>query len=56
MSGKSTIAAALSLGALDEWGCSTIKVRDADDFVKHFNPHEKQLFWIDDAFGPTNSI
>ena len=53
MSGKSTIAAALSLGALDEWGCSTIKVRDADDFVKHFNPHEKQLFWVDDAFGPT---
>lgn len=53
MCGKSTIAAALAMGALDEWGCSTIKVRDADDFVKHFNPHEKQLFWVDDAFGPT---
>lgn len=53
MCGKSTIAAALSIGALDEWGCSTIKVRDADDFVKHFNPNEKQLFWVDDAFGPT---
>lgn len=53
MCGKSTIAAALSMGALDEWGCSTIKVRDADDFVKHFNPKEKQLFWVDDAFGPT---
>lgn len=53
MCGKSTIAAALSMGALDEWGCSTIKVRDADDFVKHFNPNEKQLFWVDDAFGPT---
>lgn len=53
MCGKSTIAAALSLGALDKWGCSTIKVRDADDFVKHFNPNEKQLFWVDDAFGPT---
>ena len=51
--GKSTIAAALAVGALDEWGCSTIKVRDADDFVKHFNPHEKQFFWVDDAFGPT---
>lgn len=51
--GKSTIAAALALGALDEWGCSTIKVRDADDFVKHSNPHEKQLFWVDDAFGTT---
>lgn len=53
MCGKSTIAAALSMGALDKWGCSTIKVRDADDFVKHFNPEEKQLFWVDDAFGPT---
>ncbi len=53
MCGKSTIAAALAMGALDEWNCSTIKIRDADDFVKHRNPHEKQLFWVDDAFGPT---
>lgn len=53
MCGKSTIAAALAMGALDAWGCSTVKVRDADDFVKHFNPNEKQLFWVDDAFGPT---
>ena len=52
--GKSTIAAALAVGAVDEWGCSTIKIRDADDFVKHSNPHEsKQFFWIDDAFGAT---
>lgn len=52
--GKSTIAAALAVGALDEWGCSTIKVRDADYFVKHSNPNEpKQFFWIDDAFGAT---
>lgn len=51
--GKSTIAAALAIGALDEWGCSTVKVRDADDFVKHSNPHGKQFFWVDDAFGPT---
>jgi energy-coupling factor transporter ATP-binding protein EcfA2 len=53
-SGKSTIASALSLGALDEWGCATIKVRDADDFVRNSNPHEsKQFFWVDDAFGAT---
>jgi hypothetical protein len=26
--GKSTIAAALALGALDEWGCPTLKIRD----------------------------
>jgi energy-coupling factor transporter ATP-binding protein EcfA2 len=52
--GKSTIAAALAVGALDEWGCSTVKGRNADDFVKHFNPSEpKQFFWFDDAFGPT---
>ena len=52
--GKSTIAAALAVGALDEWGCSTLKVRDADDFVAHSNPNEpKQFFWVDDAFGST---
>ncbi|MEJ7591388.1 MAG: hypothetical protein WKF77_07555 [Planctomycetaceae bacterium] len=52
--GKSTIAAALAVGALDEWGCSTLKIRDADDFVSHSNPHEpKQFFWVDDAFGAT---
>tara|TARA_E500000318_G_scaffold107170_1_gene116119 strand:- start:8468 stop:10750 length:2283 start_codon:yes stop_codon:yes gene_type:complete len=52
--GKSAIAATLSLGALDEWGCSTIKIRDADEFIKHSNPHEpKQFFWVDDAFGAT---
>jgi hypothetical protein len=52
--GKSTIAAALAVGALDEWGCSTFKVRNADDFKTHSNPHEsKQFFWVDDAFGAT---
>jgi hypothetical protein len=53
-SGKSTIAAALAVGALDLWGCSTLKIRGADDFVAHWNPHEpRQFFWVDDAFGPT---
>lgn len=52
--GKSTIAAALGVGALDERGCSTFKIRDADDFIAHSNPHEpKQFFWVDDAFGAT---
>ena len=52
--GKSTIAAALAVGALDEWGCSTIKVCDAKDFVRYSNPNEpKQFFWVDDAFGAT---
>ncbi len=53
-SGKSTIAAALAVGALDLWGCSTLKIRGADDFVAHWNPHEpRQFFWVDDAFGAT---
>ena len=53
-SGKSTIAAALAVGAIDEWGCNTLKIRDSDEFVKHWNPREpKQFFWIDDAFGAT---
>lgn len=52
--GKSTIAAALAVGALDVWKCSTVKARDADDVVAHSNPQElKQFFWIDDAFGAT---
>jgi hypothetical protein len=50
--GKSTIAAGLSLGALDNWNCSTLKDRNAGEFVEHWNPNEKQFFWIDDAFGP----
>jgi hypothetical protein len=52
-SGKSTIAASLSVASIDEWKCRTLKVRNADELVKHSNPHEKQLFWIDDAFGAT---
>lgn len=52
--GKSTIAAALALGAIDEWGCRTVKIRDVDDFITHSNPHERnQFFWVDDTFGAT---
>ena len=51
-SGKSTIAAALALAAADTWRCRVIKVRHADDFAAHWNPHEpNQFFWMDDAFG-----
>lgn len=53
-SGKSTIAASLAMGSLDEWRCSTVKVRTAEEFVRHWNPNEpKQFFWVDDAFGTT---
>ncbi len=52
--GKSTIAAALALGALDRWDCSTIKIVSPDEFITHSNPDEKnQFFWVDDAFGAT---
>jgi hypothetical protein len=52
--GKSTIAAGLSLGALDEWGCSTLKITSAADFKNHWNPNNpNQFFWLDDAFGAT---
>jgi hypothetical protein len=52
--GKSAIAAALALGAVDEWNCFTVKVRDPSEFVAASNPREeKQFFWVDDAFGAT---
>jgi hypothetical protein len=52
--GKSIIGASLALGAIDLWNCSTLKIRSADEFVTHWNPHEpRQFFWVDDAFGPT---
>ncbi|MBU2462622.1 MAG: restriction endonuclease, partial [Candidatus Edwardsbacteria bacterium] len=53
-SGKSTIAATLSLGAIDMWKCQTMKLIDPLDFQKHWNPREKrQFFWFDDVFGST---
>ncbi len=52
-SGKSTIAASLALGAIDNWKCSTPKIRTAAEFVKHWNPRDPtQFFWVDDVFGP----
>lgn len=51
--GKSTIAAALALGALDNWGCRTVCIHKPADFHHHWNPNEKQFFWVDDAFGAT---
>jgi hypothetical protein len=52
--GKTTIASMLSMGALDQWGASTLKVDEPGKVVEHWNPHESsQFFWIDDAFGVT---
>lgn len=52
--GKSTIAASLAVGALDQWGCPTAKILSAREFVDRWNPNEpRQFFWVDDAFGAT---
>lgn len=52
--GKTTIASMLSMGALDQWGASTLKLDTAEKVIEHWNPDEpSQFFWIDDAFGVT---
>lgn len=53
-SGKSTIAASLAVGAIDSLGCSALTIRNANEFIQHWNPHEpRQFYWVDDAFGAT---
>lgn len=50
--GKSTIAATLSVVALDAWRCGVRRVDSAEELIAAWNPHESdQLFWVDDAFG-----
>lgn len=50
--GKSTIAATLSMAALDEWGAGVRRVDSAAELLAAWNPIEPdQLFWVDDAFG-----
>src|SRR5579864_3398943 len=52
--GKTTIASMLSIGALDQWDASTLKLDSAEKVTEHWNPDEpSQFFWIDDAFGVT---
>jgi len=49
-SGKSTIAATLALGALDAGSTGAVRITSPDQ-MERWNPHEKQLLWVDDAFG-----
>jgi len=49
-SGKSTIAAILALGALDDGCIGAVKI-NAPDQLHLWHPGEKQLLWVDDAFG-----
>lgn len=52
--GKTTIASMLSIGALDQWAASTLKLDTPEKVVDHWNPLDpSQFFWIDDAFGVT---
>ncbi|MGO9061889.1 MAG: hypothetical protein ACLQU2_31640 [Candidatus Binataceae bacterium] len=53
-SGKSMIAAVLAVGANDRWNCLPVKVTDAADFNRYWNPNDsRQFFWVDDVFGTT---
>lgn len=52
-SGKSTIAAILALGALDDGCVGAIKI-SAPDQLNLWHPGEKQVLWVDDAFGPNH--
>lgn len=50
--GKSTIAATLSVAALDEWDSQVMRVNGPQQLTDAWNPQEpRQLFWVDDAFG-----
>jgi hypothetical protein len=52
-SGKTTIAAQLALGAADEFDTAVVKLDTIEELKDRWNPDDKQLFWLDDAFGPT---
>jgi hypothetical protein len=51
--GKSTIGASLAVGAADLWQSLTIRATSPADVKEHLNPHERQFFWVDDAWGST---
>lgn len=51
--GKTTIAAQLALGAADDFDTTVVKLDSATDIQARWNPDERQLFWLDDAFGVT---
>lgn len=50
--GKTMIATALAVAALDSWVVRVIKADYPEAVRDHWNPNDRnQLFWIDDAFG-----
>lgn len=52
-SGKSTIAAILALGAIDDGCLGALKI-NAPDQLDLWHPGEKLFLWVDDAFGPNH--
>jgi hypothetical protein len=50
-SGKSTIAAILALGAIDDGCLGALKINSPHQ-LNLWHPGEKQFLWVDDAFGP----
>ena len=52
-SGKSTIAAILALGAIDDGCLGAVKINSPDQ-LNLWHPGEKQFLWVDDAFGPNH--
>lgn len=52
-SGKSTIAAILALGALDDNCIGAVKI-NAPNQLHLWHAGENQLLWVDDAFGPNH--
>ena len=51
--GKTTIAGQLALAAADVFDTYVVTLEDAVQFPERWNPNERQLFWLDDAFGAT---
>ena len=53
MTGKTTIAAELALASADAFDTTVVTIQEAGEIRERWNPGEKQLFWLDDAFGAT---
>ncbi|WP_419856340.1 hypothetical protein [Candidatus Poriferisodalis sp.] len=53
MTGKTTIAAHLAISSADVYDTEVVKLTDAATLENRWNPGERQLFWLDDAFGDT---
>lgn len=51
--GKTTIAGELALAAADAFDTHVVTLEEASQLPDRWNPGERQLFWLDDAFGAT---